>query len=346
MTQLDSSDDILDAFSLVVSELGDGKMKKRYIDIIHLYDKMKDAKQVLSIGVYGCPKMGKSTLLNSLLGDVVLPTSPIPSTRLVIDVHRCKRSDYEINCYESRETCTEGRLAANDWRRGSRTQNHFKTAGEVHQFLNKYASHGKDAIKETPFAEIEVRGPFGNADSLLRPNIVLRDTPGAEAVAEDALDKDLQADSEAAHQAIAQTDIHLFCVSCETMGSKNDVDFYDRYFRERACIHVLTMRDTVDASDDELKNEFIKRFSLIPNEEEIKDIVLTGKKEGDTQLLSEGAKKLIDALYARLSPPFLCEKIKSIACSLLDVYDRDPEWYVVRDVSRIYFERLRKIITK
>ncbi len=345
MTQLDSSDDILDAFSLVVSELRDEKMKKRYIDIIHLYGKMKDAKQVLSIGVYGCPKMGKSTLLNSLLGDVVLPTSPIPSTKLVIDIHRCDRSDYEINCYEPRNTCIDGHSFVADWRRGSRVQRHCETVDEVHQFLNTYASHDEKSI-QTNFAEIEVRGPFRNADSLLRSNIVLRDTPGAEAVAEDALDKELQTDSKAAHQAIGRTDIHLFCVSCETMGAKNDIDFYDRYFRERSCIHVLTMRDRVETSDDELRNEFIKFLGLIPNEEEIKDIVLTGKDAGDKQLLSRGAKSLIEAIHNRLALSSLREKITSIARSLLDAYDRNPSWYTIKDVPRTYFEQLRKITTK
>lgn len=345
MTEIDNSDDVLDAFSLVVSELSDEKMKKRYIDIIRLYDKVNDSKQELSIGVYGCPKMGKSTLLNSLLGDVVLPTSPIPSTKLVIDIHRCARSDYEINCYEPKDTRVDEHSSDAEWRRGSRVQRHCEKVDEVHQFLDTYASHNEKSIK-TNFAEIEIRGPFGNADRLLRSNIVLRDTPGAEAVAEDALDEDLQVDSRVAHQAIGRTDIHLFCVSCETMGGKNDIDFYDRYFRERSCIHVLTMRDKMETSDDDLRNEFVKNLGLIPNEEEIKDIVLTGKDAKDRQLLFRGARDLIDAIHNRLAPSSLRERIALIARSLLDTYDMNPSWSAIKNVSRIYFEQLRRIIAK
>ncbi len=346
MDRIYDNDDLRETFDLVVGRLRDEEMRERYADLVHLYDQAKDSTRELSIGVYGCPKMGKSTLLNSILGEVVLPTSPIPSTSLVIDIHRCMRDNYEVNCYKAPNESSPGFGGMGNGRRGAKTSNHFRNVQDVHEFLNKYASHDDKAVK-TDFVEIEVRGPFENANDLLRPNIVLRDTPGAEAAAENVYADELRADTQITHEAIGRTDILLFCVSCKTIGAKSDMDFYNEFFRKRSCIHVLTQRDRlgVEVADDEIRNDFTAKLGLVPNEEEIKDIVLTGRSEGDSKILTHGIKPLIEALARNLNPESLCDKMRLIARSLLDEWERNPDWHVIRTVPRVHFEKLRNMVS-
>ncbi len=346
-------DELRDAFALVVNGIDEPKMKKRYADIIRLYDLTKESSKAPSIGVYGCPKMGKSTLLNSLLGDIVLPTSPIPSTSMVINIYRrTDRKDYEINCYEPSMISKDERSAmtVEEWesrRRGTKRQKHFPNVEGVHDFLVKYASH--DGVRSN-FAEIEVRGPFENADPRLK-NFILRDTPGAEAVAERAISPDLQQDSRLALQSIGRTDIHLFCVSCKTLAGSHDKAFYDEYFRERSCIHVLTHRDKLGPSDEEMdmdiKREFSGVFQLDDWDDDIiNELVLTGKKEKQCDFISMGKEELINAICNHYNLNSLCKRMAQIARSLLDERVRHPDWSPIKDIPEIHFTNLRAAVDR
>ena len=233
-----------DALALIVSGMRpeDGKLRRRYSALIQLYDQVLGqgniGNQTLSIGVYGCPKKGKSTLLNSLLGEEILPDKAIPTTSSIITLRRDKnREDYEVNCY------------AED---GDKRTVHFENPSEVRKDLDQWGSHqGKDPR----WATIDVIGPFPHANKKLSPNFILRDTPGAEAyVSEEEqghrVEEELKRDSERAFKSIERTDLHLFCVSCEAIGSERDKRFYDNFFTERACIHVLTKRDLSHEKND------------------------------------------------------------------------------------------------
>lgn len=342
------ADELRDAFALVVQRIGDTKMKRRYADIISLYDLTKQRDKDPSIGVYGCPKMGKSTLLNSLLGERVLPTSPIPSTSMVINIRRCQRSNYEINCYEPSKISDSERanMTVEDWeshRRGSKSQRHFHDVAGVHDFLEKYASH--DGVKSS-FAEIEVQGPFVNADPRLK-SFVLRDTPGAEAVAERAIDEELRRDSKLALQSIGRTNIHLFCISCRTLAGSHDKAFYDEFFRERSCIHLLTHRDKVSASDEEIKDEFSRTFGLEDwDDGVIQEIVLTGKDNKTSDFISLGKEYLINAICDHHDPKFLCTRMTQIAHSLLDERKRQPDWSPIKGVPETLFSQLQGAVEK
>lgn len=242
-------------------------------------------------------------------------------------------------------------MTVEEWetrRRGPKRQKHFRDIVGVHAFLEKYASH--DGVQSN-FAEIEVRGPFVNADSRLK-SFVLRDTPGAEAVAERANSEELQQDSKLALQSIGRTDIHLFCVSCKTLAGSHDKAFYDTYFRERSCVHVLTHRDKLGPADEELdmdtKSEFSKAFQLDDwDDDVINEIVLTGKENKESDFISTGKEELINAICNHYNPSSLCKRMEQIAHSLLD--ERvcgHLDWSPIKDIPRVYFINLEAAVNK
>lgn len=107
-------------------------------------------------------KRGKSTLMNSLLGEAVLPVKPIPTIGFVIDLRvNHSREDYEIICKDSQ---------------GTTLRNLFKKSEGVRDFLNRYAT------QDSPFQSVCITGPFPDARSFLTEGCTLRDTPGAEAL--------------------------------------------------------------------------------------------------------------------------------------------------------------------
>ncbi len=332
-----------DALALIVSGMRpeDGKLRRRYSALIQLYDRVLGqgniGNQTLSIGVYGCPKKGKSTLLNSLLGEEILPDKAIPTTSSIITLRRdAAREDYEVNCY------------AED---GDVRIEHFDDSSEVRTDLDQWGSHqGKDPR----WATIDVKGPFPHASESLNPNFILRDTPGAEAYASEEeqghrLEEDLKRDSERALKSIERTDLHLFCVSCEAIGSESDKHFYDKFFAERPCIHVLTKRDlSHENNDKKIIDDYMNKMKLTTNEEAIMCTVLTGivpdEKTGERgRFINKGKNSLITAIQQCLDPEFLIKKMSRIAQFIIENHSNE-NLPAFKEISMIHFRNLDSVL--
>lgn len=315
----------------------DSKLRRRYSSLIALYDKISDQdaeNKPLSIGVYGCPNKGKSTLLNSLLGEEILPDKAIPTTSSIITLRRDKdREDYEVNCY------------AED---GDKRTVHFENSSEVSKDLAQWGSHqGKDPR----WATIDVIGPFPHASKKLNPNFILRDTPGAEAYASEEeqghrMEEDLKRDSERALKSIERTDLHLFCVSCEAIGNESDKRFYDKFFTERACIHVLTKRDKREDDDTKIQDDYKNKMELADNEEAIMKIVLTGKSGTHDRFINIGREDLIDSICECLDPQFLIDKMRQIARFIVKNYDSDETMDDLKKIPKIHIRNLETAMGK
>ena len=265
---------------------------QRYSYLLSNYDKAKNEAGII-IGVYGSPKAGKSTLLNSLLGEEVLPATPIPTTGSIIDLKReAGRENYELLCHRDRDT----RIVRKN--RGS----------DVREYLDKFGTQNR------PFDRIEIRGPFPYALPFMAPNFTLRDTPGFET---ESIDELLENDSEKAMKAIADTDLCIFCVRGDAIGQDRDVQIFEKFFKDRFCVHVLTHMEGLSGAEKlESLNDFYEKFQIVPDDVDPKILAYTGidySDETDTALINVGREELIEALNCYLKPELIVERIKLIS---------------------------------
>lgn len=266
---------------------------QRYSYLLSNYDKAKNKADII-IGVYGSPKAGKSTLLNSLLGEEVLPATPIPTTGSIIDLKRDAECEYyELLCRRDGEAPHIVKKS-----RGS----------DVREYLDKFGT------QKRPFDRIEIRGPFPNALPFMTPNFTLRDTPGFET---ESIDELLESDSEKAMKAIDSTDLCIFCVRGDAIGQDRDVQIFEKFFRNRFCVHVLTHMEGL-SGDEKLEslNDFYEKFQIVPDDVDPKILAYTGidySAETDTSLINVGREELIEALNHYLAPELIVERIKLIS---------------------------------
>lgn len=291
---------------------------QRYSHLLSNYEKAKN-KSGIVIGVYGSPKAGKSTLLNTLLGEAVLPAEPIPTTGSLIDLKR------EVKSEEYNLLCIDGRM-----------QHPVRKtkASAVREYLDKHGTQNH------PYDSIEIKGPFPNALPFVMPNFTLRDTPGFET---DPLDELLKNDSEKAMKAIAYTDLCIFCVRGDAIGQERDMQIYEKFFKDRFCVHVLTHMEGLSVDEKiEGLNDFYEKFQIVPDDIDPKLVAYTGidySSEPESSLINVGREELIEALNCYLKPELIVERIKQIS-QFITEKPRLIGW----EVPQLFLESLENII--
>lgn len=274
-------EDLRDALVLYLTSSADratSPLLCQWANIIDTYDMALVAQADDSpryIGVYGSPKMGKSTLLNSIVGENILPEAPIPKTGSVIDLIRDdSRTDYIIRCRQNdySDLSIESR----------------STVEKVREYLNRRAG------QDTPCDKVEVIGPFKNALPIFTENSILRDTPGAEAEASQAKDERLKEDSEKTKHALESTHIPIFCVSQETLQEQQHKKFYDKYFKNKECIHVITRCD--DSEEHEKFTNLFSRHFGITDDAAHRSITCTGMSNIESKKVDINLAKLYNAI--------------------------------------------------
>ena len=303
-------------------------MTKAYTALLSSYRKLIQGEDVI-IGVYGRPKMGKSTLLNTILGESILPVGVIPTTGSVIDIKRRNTSDYEVISTVSQSE--DGPIPI-----------HLPTAKDVRDYLVRHGS------QKDPFASIEISGPFPNAMSFMKNNHILRDTPGFERLSEEQVSsKRLEEDTKKTIASLDEPDVYLFCVSAETPCNTGDLSLYNEYFRSRFCVHVMThAEDIPDKSLIKLKNEFNQRFLLQPSDFDSKPLVCTGirnrAESDDDTFLDFGKENLEEAVSKYLSPKDIQARILAICRFILEY----PEKTGASVAPRVHLSALKSHIEK
>lgn len=316
---------LLNYYAHVLRHIDAGKTKA-YTALRNSYLKVIQDKDVI-IGVYGRPKMGKSTLLNTILGEAILPVGPDPTTGSVIDIKRRDRDDYELICTVSQ--------------RGS-ILIHLPTVKAVRDYLTMHGS------QQNPFDYIGISGPFPHAMPFMKNNYILRDTPGFERLyAEQVSNERLEEDTQKTIASLDEPDVYLFCLEAATCENGADLDLYNEYFRSRFCVHVLTkVEDVSDKDLIDLKNRFKQKFQLLPSDFDSKPLVCTGisnrtENDGDS-FLNIGKEKLGDYVSKYLSPEDILARVLAICRFII----KHPEKSGASVVPQVHIEKLKFHIEK
>ena len=216
---------------------------KNMRDDLEKFEGLIKGERKPTVGVFGCPSRGKSTLLNVLLGVDMLPMKgKAGTTRFGIELSHKDTDGFDITVkYNSKPP------------KISRDRSEDDAAYDLTRFS------GQSALVNPDITKIEVRGPFR---SFLGDDIVFIDTPGVElgASAEDVPDDSLvsqnfEADTQRALAILSSVDVVIFCM-INKYKEKKDAVFYDREIRDQyEPINVITAGDK---RDDDQTNEDIK----------------------------------------------------------------------------------------
>lgn len=156
----------------------------------------KAALGTFRIGILGRTSTGKSTLVNALFGDVILPEKLMPCTPLPVWIG-CSDTDRQFKVYDHTMNCKQ--MSVGDFRR------------EICYPLDYLSSEDRGAFKELSYASIRRRH-----ERLQEYDAVLIDTLGYATIKED-----MQISTDVVLQ---NSDILLFLVSAVGSGQLLDTD--------------------------------------------------------------------------------------------------------------------------
>jgi GTPase Era involved in 16S rRNA processing len=241
------------------------KQLKRVLDLSDGH-----SQEARKIGVFGPPKRGKSTLLNVLLGDEILPTARTPKTHCVVEIHNKPEAE------------DKPRLIL--YKKNGGIEPLFKAkAPDINATINE-CFDGK--IRDV--TRVEVHGDFRS--SLFPENSILVDTPGAEAAFEESphdetmgtWGRELSEDTRRALEILDDTDVVFFCMRADQLGSETEYYFYNRYMKNIKPINIVNMKDKVNNSgevpDEEITLEAAGKYGF--DYRERRDTVAVSALEG------------------------------------------------------------------
>ena len=188
-----------------------------------LIDRLENKK--ITIAVIGQFKRGKTTLINTILGERLLPVGIVPITAAIT----------RIEYAEPEETCDTSMATV------------YFTNGLSQQVpiadLNKYISEQENRDNERGVAEVELQT---NAD-FLKDGLTLVDTPGVGSVHEN--------NSKSAMDFARESDGVIFMISVDSPLNQIEVDFLRKVRRFAGKFYFVVNK--IDRVDEEELDEYL-----------------------------------------------------------------------------------------
>jgi len=262
------------------------------------------------IGVFGCPKRGKSTLLNVFLGGNVLPTGLAPKTHCAVELHNTAGTGAQSRVIVR---CADGRIDSE----------HGLDFDGMREEMERHFCRYENV------RTIQIYGNFSGGIAL--QNSVLIDTPGAEAAFENEAHEDgmqergkeLQEDTRRALEMLSEVDVPLFCMHAGNLGSNNEKKFFEQHMRRLRPVNVVNFKDErEDATESKLLDEVVKNYRVLG-----RDTVCISAKDGFKAIKaaggycavqgdkweSSGIERLASAIRDRLKAMEPAEGLRRIA---------------------------------
>jgi len=184
----------------------------------------------LHLAVLGQFKRGKSTLLNAILGEALLPSSVLPVTALPTWIRP-----------------GEKRVSVSIEKEGGTTTEEMKS-GNLTRFLNRYVNESSNPQNVMNVTEIQVFHP----SAILKQGVVLIDTPG--------IGSTFRHNTAATMNFLSQCDAALFVTSADPPLTETEIEFL-KSVRNRVprLFFVLNKSDYLNAEELEEASSFLKK---------------------------------------------------------------------------------------
>ncbi len=258
------------------------------------------------LAVLGQFKRGKSTLLNALLGEEVLPTSLLPLTAIPTFIREGTVRGARVEFQSGREpaaTTTE-------------------SAAELCEFLAGYVTEEKNPGNRLGVSLVEVSHPA----PLLSHGVVLIDTPG--------IGSTHRHNTEATLNFLPRCDAALFVVSPDPPLTEVEVEFLKRVrSRVGRVFFVLNKADYLNEAEREEMLGFVKR-------------VLTEQAglDGDLRLLTVSARQGLEAFRTGDAALRESSGMRELESCLQDFLVREKESALRRAVAGRAVEILEEVL--
>lgn len=183
------------------------------------------------LAVLGQFKRGKSSLLNALLGEEILPVSVVPLTAVPTFIRGGEKRRAEVIFIEE----------------GQSAEYEAVDAASLNQFIGQYVTEEANPENKLGVSYVEVYHP----SSILREGVVLIDTPG--------IGSTHRHNTEATLNFIPQCDAALFVVSPDPPITEVEMDFLGEVrSRINRIFYVLTKADYLNEPDREQLIRFLR----------------------------------------------------------------------------------------
>lgn len=245
------------------------------------------------LAVLGQFKRGKSTLLNALIGEELLPSSVIPLTSVPTFLTWGKQYRVTVTFFD-----------------GHIVENTFTESGTASDFLSRYVTESKNPNNHLGVSQVDVLHP----SSFLKKGVVLIDTPG--------IGSTYQHNTEATLHFLPQCDAALFMVSVDPPITETETAFL-KAVREKVVrtVYLLNKMDYLSERDRLEAFEFfrtvLKKHIGLNEEEAVFGISaklgLQARLSGDTrQWTDSGMAELENYLVKFLNE----EKVSTLSLAL------------------------------
>jgi hypothetical protein len=220
---------VLDQILQTIGRLG-SESAADYRRIRELRERLEKGR--FHLAVLGQFKRGKSTLLNALLGEAILPTSVIPLTSIPTFIHGGKARHVRV-------------FHLDGWPGEELSGEHSE---ELAAFLSKYVTEAENPHNEKGVSHVEVLHPA----PILQKGTVLIDTPG--------IGSTFRHNTEATLRFLAECDAALFLASVDPPLTEVEVDFLKRVLGTvPRLFFVLNKVDYLRDEDKQLALDFLRK---------------------------------------------------------------------------------------
>ncbi len=274
----------------------DGKVKERYVSEIQGLERRKSIADANTyrIGIIGVTSSGKSTLINSFLGESVLPSGVRPSSSQLVRCHHSTKKQAVVYFENGSSKVLQG---------DSFTQ----------EKISEYADENVNSCNKEGVKEIELLSPGFPFDD----DVLLIDSPGLDAFGYDG------------HERLTMTsllptvDMCMLITTCKSNSDEKLREILDTIADSGSSgmpvVIVQNMMDSIRASVDGKKSKrevakyHVRRLERIISESLLKDSsvsiiqfsairALTGRMENNNRkLITSNYFKLLNAVNDKLS---------------------------------------------